>query len=304
MTTYRLGLLGYPLAHSLSPRLHMAALEHMQLEGRYDLFPFPPGEAGVKGIQGLIAQLREGELHGLNVTVPHKMALLPYLDELTPTAQAIGAVNALRLQAGKVLGDNFDYPAFIQDLTQQLTQVGAAGLLGRPNLPGRTALVLGAGGSARAVVYGLLSQGWQVLLASRRLEQAQQLARAFPMFPTARSCGLNALPGFDLAGLNLVVNTTPLGMFPEIGSSAWPAGLPFPSAAFVYDLVYSPPETAWLRSARMAGLRTANGLGMLVKQAAMSFHSWTGLEPPLEAMYRSVSPVYLQNKPANPSTLP
>ncbi len=286
MTYYRLGLIGYPLEYSLSPRLHMAALRALNLEGQYDLFPLAPTSKGIRDIQALIEQTRREELHGLNVTIPHKMTVIPFLDELTPTARAIGAVNALWVQRGKLVGDNYDCPGFLADLTHCLIQAGLSTLFQRPD---RTALVLGAGGSARAVVYGLLRNGWQVKIASRRSEQAQELAQAFPSFPATTYCGLDGLISLDLGGIDLIVNATPLGMYPNTEASAWPDGLPFPPAAFVYDLVYSPPETTLLRSVLKAGLPTANGLGMLVQQALMSFRSWTGQEPPIEVMYRSIN---------------
>jgi shikimate dehydrogenase len=286
MTYYRLGLIGYPLEYSLSPQLHMAALRALNLEGQYDLFPLAPTPHGFLEIQALFKQVRQRELHGLNITIPHKMTVIPFLDELTPTARAIGAVNTIRIQGDKLVGDNYDCPGFIADLTHCLTHTDLGALSQRPD---RKALVLGAGGSARAVVYGLLRNGWQVKIASRRSEQAQELVQAFPSFPATTYCVLDDLVSLNLGGIDLIVNTTPLGMYPNTEASAWPDGLPFPSAAFVYDLVYSPPETALLRSARKAGLPTANGLGMLVQQAVMSFHSWTGQEPPIEVMYRSIN---------------
>ena len=162
MTYYHLGLVGLPLEHSLSPQIHMAALKAQHLEGRYDLFPFPPTSEGFEGIQSLIEQMHRGDLHGLNVTIPHKITLIPYLDRLTPISRAIGAVNALRLEGDELVGDNFDCASFLADLTLQLKQ---AGLLALCQRPGRSALVLGAGGSAPAVVYGVLSQGRQGKLA-------------------------------------------------------------------------------------------------------------------------------------------
>ena len=296
MTYYHLGLVGFPLEHSLSPQIHMAALKAQHLEGRYDLFPFPPTSEGFEGIQSLIEQMHRGDLHGLNVTIPHKITLIPYLDRLTPISRAIGAVNALRLEGDELVGDNFDCASFLADLTLQLKQ---AGLLALCQRPGRSALVLGAGGSARAVVYGLLSQGWQVSVASRQLAQAQELVHAFSLTSAITCCDLDGLASSDVSGFDLIVNATPLGMHPGTGASPWPDGLPFPSAAFVYDLVYTPSETALLRSARSVGLPTANGLGMLVRQAAMSFCYWTGQEPPMEVMYGSINFPKFQYKPSS-----
>jgi shikimate dehydrogenase len=159
----------------------------------------------------------------------------------------------------------------------------------------KTALVLGAGGSARAVVYALLKGGWQVLVAARRMEQAQELSQSFARLPDCESSeiivSLLLEPGAIMEvtnGVSLIINTTPLGMAPQDNSSPWPSEVPFPPGAFVYDLVYNPPETALVRAARSAGLPTRTGLGMLVEQAALGFERWTGLTAPRQAMWESV----------------
>ncbi len=284
MKAYRLGLIGYPLGHSLSPRLHAAALEALHLEGEYNLYPLPPTQAGMDAMRSLFDRMRLGELHGLNATIPHKKTVIPWLDELTPAARAIGAVNTIWMQAGKLTGDNTDCPGFLADLARQFE---LAGLTARLGLSGRTALILGAGGSARAVAYGLLKGGWKVRIAARRPEQAQEIAQTFAPLPVEYLGGLGSLASLSLDNVHLIVNTTPLGMQPQVEQSPWPDHTSFPGDAFVYDLVYNPPETSLLRSARLAGLPAANGLGMLVSQAVLSFRSWTGLEPPWEALYQA-----------------
>jgi shikimate dehydrogenase len=134
------------------------------------------------------------------------------------------------------------------------------------------------------VVYALLADGWRVTLAARRFEQARQLAASF----ADRGLRiLERLQDADLPGTALVVNATPIGMFPKPDESPWPADLPFPDAA-IYDLVYNPPETKLVKAARAAGLPAATGLGMLVEQAALAFEIWTGRRPPREALFRAV----------------
>lgn len=268
---FTLGLTGYPLAHSLSPRIHAAALAACGLEGTYSLFPIPPEHP--EALANLLERIRHGEIHGLNVTIPHKQTVLPLLDDLTETARAIGAVNTVFLRAHRLVGDNTDAPGFFSDLKRFLQQAGR-------ELP-RTALVLGAGGSARAVVYALCRAGVQVTVLARRLEQAQQLAAAF------LPCAINAAAFTQLATLAissstplLLVNTTPLGMSPHAETSPWPEDLPLPPQAVVYDLVYNPRETRLARQARAAGLPAETGLGMLIAQAALSFQAWTGCQPP------------------------
>ena len=167
-STFNLGLIGYPLGHSLSPKIHAAALKACNLQGNYSLFPIPPEDT--QGLKDLLAHVRTGEIHGLNVTIPHKQNVIQFMDELTPTAQAIGAVNTICMRENKLIGDNTDAPGFLADLKKVMGN-------GRSEI-GYSALVLGAGGSARAVVYALLNDGWEVTLAARRLEQVQQLANS------------------------------------------------------------------------------------------------------------------------------
>ena len=148
--------------------------------------------------------------------------------------------------------------------------------------------MLGAGGSTRAVVYALANAGWQVWIAARRIEQANALAASLQISGPA----LHVLPleAEALSGAyDLIVNTTPLGMSPNVETCPWPADLPFPAGAGVYDLVYNPYETALVRQARAASLHAANGLGMLVNQAAIAFQTWTGQPAPLAAMWAAVA---------------
>ncbi len=313
---YALGVTGYPLGHSLSPRLHAAALHDTGIPGEYQLYPVQPLPAGQADLEDLMTCLRDGRLDGLNVTIPHKQAVIPYMDALTPLAQQIGAVNTIFCRDAReckvhasskgvlnppdygLIGDNTDAPGFMADLQKHFS----------PASTPQSALVLGAGGSARAVVYALLMAGWQVTIAARRPEKALEIQAGSSSLTTPllgdRRCtviGLESLPpvirswGSAPAGqgtgskpLSLIVNTTPVGMLPDIDRSPWPNDLPFPDGVFVYDLVYNPMETALVRAARSAGLAAANGLGMLVEQAALGFERWTGVRPSVEAMRQAV----------------
>ncbi len=269
----QLGLIGYPLGHSLSPKIHTAALQACGLEGNYSLFPIHPDDRD--GLKDLLARVRAGELHGLNVTIPHKQNVIEFMDELTPTVQAIGAVNTIYLREGKLIGDNTDAAGFLADLKK--------GMENRELGVGKSALVLGAGGSARAVVYTLLNDGWSVTITARRLEQAQQLAASFANYQLH-------ITTFDLQPLtfDLIVNTTPLGMTPNTETSPLFDELLLPPNAFVYDLVYNPRETKLIKTARAQGLSATTGLGMLIEQAALSFEIWTGHTPPRDVLYASV----------------
>ncbi|NMB91116.1 MAG: shikimate dehydrogenase [Chloroflexi bacterium] len=277
-SSYRFGLTGFPLGHSRSPHIHAAALHAAGLAGSYDLYPVEPGDPGQAGLRRLVAALRRGELHGLNVTIPHKQAIFALVDRLTPAAQAIGAANLLYVQAGQVVGDNSDAPGFLADLKGLWRGWDA----GKP----RQALVLGAGGAARAVVYALLTDGWGVQVAARRTAQAQELcAHLGKAGAGAQALSLEHLPALDGRDLDMLVNTTPLGMAPGVDACPWPENLDLPPRAAVYDLVYNPFKTRLVQRALNAGLAATGGLGMLVEQAALSFERWTALPAPRPAMW-------------------
>ncbi len=257
----QLGLIGYPTGHSLSPEIHKAALKECDLKGDYSLFPIPPDDLGA--LKALLARVRDGEIAGLNVTIPHKENVIPLLDELTPIANTIGAVNTIYMNNGKLTGDNTDVPGFLVDL-KRFVEIR------------KSALVLGAGGSARAVVYALIVDGWEVAIFARRPEQVQELSAQFPS-PDFRIASIELTALNSLFSLpSLIINTTPVGMSPNVDASPWPANLPFLPNTAVYDLVYNPRETKLVKDARAAGLPATTGLGMLVEQAALAFEIWTG----------------------------
>jgi len=286
---FHLGLTGYPLDGSFSPQIHCAGLRACGLDGDFALFPVAPEDS--RGLDALLARLRSGEVAGLGVTMPHKELLIPVLDVLSPEAQRIGAVNALCLQDGQLTGFNTDAQGFMADLRRSF-----AGLPNGQQGAGsseKTALVLGAGGSARAVVYALLSDGWCVTIAARRHDQADEIGRSLQHANSRPpTVGLRIvdfeLSDFHASGVSLIVNATPLGMAPRTGACPWPEGRPFPAHAAVYDLVYNPRETRLVRRAREAGLEAATGIGMLVEQAALAFELWTGESAPREAMFAAV----------------
>jgi shikimate dehydrogenase len=308
-SVFSLGLIGYPLQQSLSPRLHAAALGSMGLQGEYRLYPVPPLPEGEKLLGETIANVRTGQIQGLNVTIPHKQTVLPYLDQLTPQAQAIGAINTIFCRAEVLTGDNTDAPGFISDLERVL-----AGLEQLPEATDNSdedhiALILGAGGAARAVVYALWQAGWQVTVAARRPEQAAGLVASLQQCAERTSSAPTSLTTIPLQSYYLdefisrhrdrisiirkhesriLVNASSAGMLPDIASCPWPEELPFPEGWLVYDLVYKPPETIFLRRARTAGLPAVNGLGMLVEQAALALECWTGLPVPRQVMWGAV----------------
>lgn len=262
-----LGLLGWPLSHSRSPKIHQTAFMITGEKGNYSLFPTENKEH----LKAEIAKVRSGEITGFNVTIPYKEEVIQYLDGLTSTAKMIGAVNTIYLKDGVLMGDNTDAPGFVSDLKNHGFDLD--------DKPGE-ALVFGAGGSARAVIFSLLNYGWQINLLVRHVDKAKDTVK--DLLGKGLTGGIKVRPIDELQSLirrikvDLIVNTTPLGMSPNISGSPWPQDLELPSGAFVYDLVYNPSKTTLLSQAESAGLKFANGSGMLVEQALLSFERWTG----------------------------
>jgi len=278
--TIVIGLIGWPVGHSYSPAMHNAAAAALGLNLVYVPLPVSP-ERLPDALRGLPAL----GIRGVNVTVPHKEAVMPHLNAIYPAARIIGAVNTIVAGDGLLTGFNTDWSGFLNDLESY-----------RLALYGRDCLILGAGGSARAVAYALLRRGSRVTVASRRPEQGQQLAADMDRaFPDAAPVGTVALDDIATTAAHLdepiIINTTPLGMSGErVGLTPWPDGAPFPPGAFVYDLIYNPSPTRLMTQARDAGLRAADGLGMLVGQAAEAFEVLTGRRPDAAVMRRAIEP--------------
>jgi shikimate dehydrogenase len=286
-----LGLIGYPLGHSLSPKIHSAALRASGLVGDYSLFPIQLDDK--QGLKDLLTRVCSGEITGLNVTIPHKQNVIPLLDVLTETAEAIGAVNTIHLRNNQLIGDNTDAQGFLADLRKFLAEFPSPVRAEQSRsveegirVKEKKALVLGAGGSARAVVYALVKDGWNVILAARRIEQAQQLVDFFTHHQL--QIADFTLSNIELSNVTLIVNTTPVGMSPNTDRSPWPENLPFPQNTAIYDLVYNPGETRLVKEARAQGLSAITGLGMLIEQAALAFELWTGKQMSREIILSAV----------------
>ena len=261
--THFVGVLGWPLRSTLSPAIHNAAFRRLGLDWVYLRWPVSPEalDAAVGGIRALGAT-------GANVTMPHKETVMDLLDELSGDAAAIGAVNTIQCVGGLLVGHNTDVDGFAEFLS---SDVGF-------NAHDRSALVLGAGGAARAVVAALAGMGARsITVAARRPHQANAVAGL------GGDVGQGAAWG-EAVGLvevaDVVVNATPLGGHGEDPT----AGGDLHEGQLVVDLVYDPPMTPLVDRARVAGADAWGGLGMLVHQAAASFRIWTGLSAPLEAM--------------------
>jgi shikimate dehydrogenase len=255
------GIIGQPLGHTLSPAIHNAAFEATGFDGVYVALPVAP-----EGLADAVSAVRAFKFGGLSVTVPHKVAITALLDGLTAEAEAAGAVNTVFWEGGRLLGHNTDV-------------AGYAAMLDSAGRHARQALVLGAGGAARAVCLALRRAGIPTTVAAREPARAVDL-----IVPGSVAVTRWEAAGSLLGGTGLLVNTTPVGMHPD-GDSA-PLGdlAALPAGAIVHDLVYRPLETRLLAMARGRGLDTVDGGVMLVRQAAEAFRLWTGLNPPEEAM--------------------
>jgi len=274
-----LGLIGYPIEHSLSPIIHQAALDFCDLPGNYFLYSVLSND--LKSINDLLNQVRGGEIIGLNVTIPFKQIIIPLLDELSPTAKAIGAVNTVLMQNGKLTGTNTDADGFSADLRKFIPEENTK------NKANKNALVLGGGGSARAIIYALVNQGWNITFATRRPQNAGDFLSLSPNLETKISnieFEANAIRSLNFP-IHLIINATPVGMSPQIENSPWPAELALPQTAVIYDLIYSPKETKFVLDAKAAGVPAYTGMGMLVEQAALAFELWTGRTVPRDILF-------------------
>lgn len=276
--TQLIGLLAWPITHSLSPQMHNAAAQALGLNWVYLPLPVRP-----ENVATAVAGLAALGFRGVNVTVPHKQAVMPHLDEITEGAQAIGAVNTIKVGAdGQLSGYNTDWSGFMADLVALDVDVN-----------GRDCIVLGAGGSARAVAFGLARAGGQVQILARKLDQAIDLVS--DLVPYIDDAALMARPLQALKNViaatkqPFIVNTTPVGMLNTPNASIWPDDLPFPDGAFVYDLIYNPAETRFLQQAKAAGVPVQNGLPLLLRQGAESFEIWTGQTPDLSVMEQAIA---------------
>jgi shikimate dehydrogenase len=268
----RLAVIGYPIGHSRSPAMHNAAFAEIGLsdEWSYEAIEVPPAEFAER-VRALLAH----GFVGANVTVPHKAAALEVADDASEVASAIGAANTLSFERDAIRADNTDATGFLASL---------------PYVPnGKQALVLGAGGAARAVVWALVSEGAEVEIWNRTPERAARLAAELGGRPVDPGAAARSASGVDL-----IVNATSVGMGASRGgrqgTDLKALGMDadvFEDRQLVVDLAYGPDETDLARAARERGASVIDGLEILVRQGAESFRIWTGIDPPLEAMRRA-----------------
>ena len=275
------GLIGYPLRHSISPAFQQAAFDATGLAVRYELWETPSDE-----VNRLEERLRRSDTLGANVTIPYKQLVQRFIDRLDPSAAAVGAVNTIVCRDAVLEGYNTDVGGFVEALRQD----------GETTLTDRRLVVVGAGGAARAgVAAALRERASSVVVCARRIEQAEALVEDFRrssgddagMLTIAQISANGLSPSEIVRAADVVVNATPMGTAHHRDQDK----LPVDAQALhvdqiVVDLVYNPPETPLLSAARQRGARTLNGLPMLVYQGAMAFELWTGRDAPIDLMRR------------------
>ncbi|MBR1646072.1 MAG: shikimate dehydrogenase [Selenomonadaceae bacterium] len=269
------GILGYPIGHSLSPQIYAAAFKAAGLKN-YNYIPIPiqPGKLmlAVEGIKGM-------NFRGVNVTIPHKTMILKYLDAIDSDALGIGAVNTVVNDGGMLTGYNTDVAGFLSALSE-------ANFLPEDC----NAVVLGAGGAARAILWGLCKRKAEfITIGARNPQKADALAKDFMQYGTVEGLDWNSEQFKDaMQTADILINTTPLGMFPNVDEMP-PVDLKLlPEGALVYDIVYNPVETKFLRTATELGYPTLNGMSMLLLQGKESYRLYTGTVPDMKVMTKTL----------------
>jgi shikimate dehydrogenase len=272
--TKRVVLIGHPVAHSLSGAMQQAAFDDQGIDAAYELWDRAP-----IALPDAIEEIRGDDFLGANVTIPHKERVVPLVDKLTEEAQATGAVNTITREGHRLVGHNTDVPGF---------KVALDKLVGRQKMP-RHAVVLGAGGGARAVIYGLIRDGFQrVIVFNRHLHRAEAMVKHFGR--SASHMELRAMPWHEsiieaeLAKSKVLVNATSIGLTADV--SPIPAEI-LPPDLMVLDLIYN--RTRLLRDAAAVGATVSDGELMLLHQGAAAFTLWTGLPAPIDLMQKALS---------------
>lgn len=277
-SSLRVGLIGDPVANSYSPRFQQAALDALGFPARYELWHTPAEQ-----LIGRIRSLCDERCLGANVTIPHQEAVLPLLDKVDPLAARIGAVNTIVHRDGYLHGYNTDAPGLLLALHEQ--GIGKLQPDNQVSLKGHTAILLGAGRAARGAAFALANASVShLIIVNRHFERAQRLAADVQLHFEGTVFSLSD-PAFLIPHrASIVINATSVGMYEEISPLPAEILVRFSSDTFVYDMIYNPSQTHLLCQARTMGLRTANGLSMLLHQGALAFTLWSGEPAPLEVM--------------------
>jgi shikimate dehydrogenase len=284
VTQLRFAVIGDPVGHTKSPRMHAAAYAALGLPHVYEALPTKDDEVGAR-----VKALRDGVYAGLNVTVPHKQRVLEFVDAVDMSAQAVGAANTLVRDAnGSVIAFNTDVPALAAELRRlapaRTSEAWAEG----------DALVLGSGGAARAALVALGVVGVRrICVRARNIERASALIELLPKAGCEAAVRLEPLLTKDDDAFTTIIQATSAGMVGAADGQAIADAVDWerlPTHAIALDVVYAPPETPFLSRAYARGLRGDNGLGMLAGQGALAFAMWLGTEPPIDAMLAALAP--------------
>lgn len=262
------GLLGHPVGHSMSPSIHNDAFRSLEIDASYHAFDVSPDQVkeAIEGIRAL-------GIAGCNVTVPHKVAVIPHLDKIDEEAEQIGAVNTIVNEDGCLIGYNTDGRGYVESLLEETE-----------SLANKHVLMIGAGGAARGVVTALLREGiGKLTMTNRTLKKTEPLLQLASEFATGAEAIRKQEAEGRLAEFDIIINSTSIGMSPNVEEI--PLSLErITSHQVVSDLIYNPLETKLLEEAAMRGAKTVNGVGMFVNQAALSFQHWTKQQPDRERM--------------------
>lgn len=266
------GVIGDPIEHSLSPRMHNAAFQYLGLD--YIYIPF---RVLKKDLKNAVKGAKAFNLRGFNVTIPHKVSIIKFLDDTDLTAKRIGAVNTVVNEEGKLLGYNTDGLGALEALREEGVDP-----------KGKKVVVIGAGGASRAITFQLADICSKLVILNRTRIKAVKLARELASFGEVEGNGLTlkSLESY-LNASEILINTSSVGMHPNVNESPVPKEL-LREDLVVFDIVYNPLETTLLRYARSVGAKSINGVGMLVNQGAIGFKMWTGYAAPRDVMRKAV----------------
>ncbi|WP_375468885.1 shikimate dehydrogenase [uncultured Nostoc sp.] len=276
--TQLLGVIGHPVEHSLSPIMHNAGIAHLGLDYVYLPFPIAP-----ENLEVAIAGFAAIGVVGFNVTIPHKQAIMPLLSEITPLAQTIGAVNTVSRQNNKWVGTNTDIEGFIAPLQTTYKQDWSQ----------KVAVILGNGGAARAVVAGCHQLGFaKIHVVGRNVQRLEEFGKSWSNSPISENLQVDQWEELSklIPQANLLVNTTPIGMYPKVDESPLSGDeiANLPTGAIAYDLIYIPKPTQFLEQAQKQGAIAIDGLEMLVQQGVAALKIWLQQEIPVEVMRQAL----------------
>lgn len=273
--TKQIRVIGHPISHSKSPLIHNYWIKLHGLNGQYEGLDVAP-----QNLANFVDSVRDKTIFGANITLPHKIQILPMCDQISTTAKNLGAVNTLYLHQNRVIGDNTDSYGFLANLDQRAPKWAQGS---------GHAIILGAGGAARAVIYGLMERGFQkITILNRTISKALYLAENFGRNQSKTSLNGMALSDFDSLAhdADFLVNASSIGLN---GSSFENLNLGLlPSHCIVHDIVYTPLRTPFLAQAEQRQLQTVDGLGMLLHQAAPGFEKWFGIMPKVSQELRQL----------------